>query len=438
MSLWYLSWRYLWQRPIITSMTIIGIVVGVALIVSVLTLKRETGTAFQKEAALFDLVVGAKGSPLQLTLSSVYHIDIPTGNIPYSRYLALKNDPRVRYAAPIGLGDNFDGFRIVGTEPLFFEVTRHLSEKNGREPIFSIQKGRKFQSSFETVLGYQVAQQTGLKIGDQFVGTHGLMAVAGSEKHKEFPYQVVGILNPTGTANDRAIYTPLDSVWIVHEKEERMHSHSSDSDKSGVDDEKTQEDGNFLTGKSSHSLENEKEVTSVLLQLSIPGMRLFLADEINTQTESMAAIPINQILRLYQHILLPIQQTLLAVSYLVVLVASFTVIIGLYQSTESRRRELALLRTLGSYRREVFVLVLFEAVWIVFLGVLFGWVLGHGAIQIGSYYFLHHVGLKIQPWSVDSFEITALLLVFLIGVCAGLIPAILNYRRTPLNDLSQI
>ncbi len=438
MSLWYLSWRYLWQCPLIASLTILSIVLGVALIVSVLTIKRETGAAFRKDAALYDMVIGAKGSPLQLTLSSIYHLDVPTGNISYKRYEELQEDRRVAFAAPIGLGDNYDGFRIVGTEPHFFEVKRHLSNEESHTSIFSMHEGRIFQSSFEAVLGYQVAQQTGLEIGDQFVGTHGLMAIPGSEEHKEFPYQVVGILNPTGTANDRAIFTPLDSVWKVHEKEEQIHDRIKDSSQSASKHETNQEEGNFLTGVSPQSQRDEKEVTAVLVQLKIPGMRLFLADEIKNQTEAMAAIPINQILRLYQQVLQPMQQTLLVVSYLVVLVASLTVVIALYQSTERRRRDLALLRTLGAYRREVFALVLFEAIWVVFLGVVFGWLLGHGVIHMGSYYIIQYVGLKIQAWSIDSYEIAALMLVFLIGLCAGLIPAILNYRRTPLKDLSQI
>ena len=408
MTLPRIAWRYLWSRPLVTLLTLSSIAFGVALISAVLTLRRETERTFQREAALFDLVVGAKGSPLQLTLSSVYHLDMPTGNVPWALYEKLKENRRVQTAIPIGLGDNFQGFRIVGTERTLFDL------KEGGQPFFHFAEGREFKSDFEVVLGHQVALASGLKVGDAFAGTHGLISMPGSEVHGEFPYQVSGILKATGTAQDRAIFGTLRSVWIIHDKEHKLHA--------------------AIQGTASRA-ESPLEVTAVLIQLKARGLRLWVADDIRNNTEGMPAIPINEILRLYQNVLEPMQQTLLAVAALVVLVACFTVLVTLYQAAERRRRDIAIIRCLGGQRWEVGTLVLLEAVFLTLCGVLSGWLLGHGALALAAPMIHDHSGLLIQAWSTEQTEILALLTVFAAGAAAGIVPAITSYRRTPTQDL---
>jgi putative ABC transport system permease protein len=410
MSLWHIAWRYLWRRTLVTLLTVIGVMLGSALICAVLTLHRETEQAFTKESSIFDLVVGAKGSPLQLVLSSIYHLDIPTGNIPYSQYENLKKDRRVKTAIPIGLGDNFRGFRIVGTIPEFFEITQRRSKDEPEEKIFSFAEGVVFQNSFEAVLGAQVAKQSGLKTGDTFHSSHGLISLPGTEDHDQFPFTVVGILQSSGTANDRAVFCSLDSVWHVHDAEYNRQGEE----------------------------EIKRETTAVLLQLKIPGMRMFLMTEIQDKTGAMAAVPINEILRLSVQVMGPVKQVLIYVAYLVVIVAALTVLCTLYQSAERRRRDMAVLRTLGAHPFEIFILMLLEAVLLTATGVISGWLLGHGGLYIAGLYMQEATGITINAWSTGVVEWAALGWVVLAGTLAGLFPAGLIYRVSPVKDLSAV
>ena len=177
MSLWKIAWRYLWSRTLVTLLTLTGIALGVALICSVLTLRRESESGLLRESGQFDLVVGAKGSPLQLVLSSIYQLDVPTGNIPYTRYQALKNDKRISRAIPLGLGDNYRGYRIIGTEEEIFTLTDRKDETRN---LYHLASGRFFKDNFEAVIGAQVARRGGLQVGDTLVGTPGLGGTAGA------------------------------------------------------------------------------------------------------------------------------------------------------------------------------------------------------------------------------------------------------------------
>ena len=416
MTLWKMAWRDLWSRALVTVLTLTGIAMGAALISSVLTLRRESEAGFLRESGEFDLVVGAKGSPLQLVLSSIYHLDLPTGNIPYSRYAALRDDPRIAAAIPLGLGDNYHGYRIVGTDAALFRLEdRHDAQK----PLFALHEGRFFETNFEAVIGAQVARQTGLKLGDTFVGTHGLVVTPGSSEHRAFPYRVVGVLASGGGSADRAIYTPLPSVWLIHAQEAEVHRQIA-----GVA---------TAVGASAAS---DLEVTAVLLRLKAVGLRLWLAQEIQRRTESMAAIPVNEMLRLYRQVLGPMQRLLLAVAALVVVVSSLSMTATLYQAAERRRRDLAVLRALGAHPREIFALVVLEALLLTLLGLATGWLLGHGGLALAGPSVRDSLGVQLAPWTTDHLEGLAFGAVALGGLLAGLLPAALSYRREPANDLS--
>jgi putative ABC transport system permease protein len=281
-------------------------------------------------------------------------------------------------------------------------------------PFFRFAEGEIFEDDFEVVLGSEVAKSSALKVGDTFAGTHGLQAMPGSELHDEFPYRVSGILEPTGTAQDRAIFGTLRSVWIIHDKEKKLHA--------------------AIQGTANRA-ESPLEVTAILIQLKARGLRLWVADDIRNNTEGMASIPINEMLRLYQNVLEPLQKTLLGVAALVVVVACFTVLVTLYQAAERRRRDIAIIRCLGGKRREVMVLILLEALVLTLVGVLFGWVLGHGLLAAVAPVVRERSGLLIQGWSFDQAEAIALLAVTAAGCLSGLVPALSCYRRTPTQDL---
>ena len=425
MNLTGMAWKYLWRRPLVTLLTVISIALGAALISSVLTILRETKDAFAGANQTFDMVVGAKGSPLQLVLSSMYHMDVPTGNIPYSRYQQLKSDARVRYAIPVGLGDNYEGFRIVGSETNLFSAMTRAKEDRPSVPMVEVVEGRMFTNAFEAVIGAFVAQQTDLKIGDEFYGTHGLMKLEGSELHDEFPYKVVGILKHNNSPNDRAIFTHIESIWQVHDYEEEQHNFLFKGAPIKEEPEEEEEADN-------------REVTAVLLQLNSVGQRIWMSQQIQSDTESMAAIPINEMHRLYQKLLAPMQSGLLTLAYLVVTVSALTVLTTLYQSAERRRRDLAVMRALGGLPGEMFTLLLIEAALLTIIGIAIGWLLGHGAVQVASVHYRENMGLAINAWTVDRLEILSLLGVAGVGLIAGIIPAVLAYRSSPVKDLSRV
>lgn len=411
MSLPYMAWRYLASRLPVTVLTLAGIALGAALVCGVLTLKRESESAFAREAALFDLIVGGKGGSLQLVLSSLYHLDVPSGNVPYSDYERLRRDSRVEWAAPVGLGDNYAGYRIIGTEAHFFDLT----DRDG-EAFFEFVEGDRFQDRFEVVLGSEVARTTGLKIGDSFAGTHGLVEVAGSEVHEEFPYTVSGILAPTETTQDRAIFGTLASVWEIHETEDRLHS--------------------AIQGRATLQREEPRETTAILMRLETPGLRLRIADEIRRQTGGIAAIPLNEVLRLYQGIVAPMQKALLGVAAAVVIASCLTVLATLLQAGERRRRDLAILRSLGARPWEVAALMFLEGLLLSAIGLGLGWLAGHGILALAASWLRESSGLVISAWSSGSDEATAFALMGLCSLIATIFPAVVAYRRSPLKDLS--
>lgn len=402
--------RYLRFRSLVTVLTVAGIALGVGLVCAVLSLRHESERALSRDAGLFDLVAGGKGSPLQLVLSSVYHLDSPTGNLAYAEYERLRRDRRVEWAAPIGLGDNYQGFRIVGTEPHFFELPRRDGES-----FFEMVRGRVFEDRFEVVLGSQVAAATGLDLGMRFFGTHGLVDVPGGEVHRDFPYRVVGVLAPTGTAQDRAIFGTLESVWEIHETEDRLHS--------------------SIQGTALLNGNKIREATSILLRLKTPGLRLWMVDEIRERSDGIAAVPIHEMLRFQRGIVGPVQRALLAIAAAVVLAACLIVLTTLHQSAERRRRDIAILRSLGAVRREVAALVFSEGVLLTGLGILLGWLLGHGSLALGSAVIRSATGLVFDAWRMTQAEWAAISTMALCGSLASLVPAITCYRRTPIVDL---
>jgi putative ABC transport system permease protein len=411
MNLAHMACRYLAARLPVTALTLAGVALGAALVCAVLTLRRESEDAFAREAALFDLVVGGKGGTLQLVLSCVYHLDLPTGNIPYSDYEKLRRDSRVQWAAPIGLGDNYEGYRIIGTEAHFFD----FADREG-QPFFTFTEGRVFADHFEAVLGSEVAEATGLRPGDRFAGTHGLVRVPGSEVHEDFPYTVCGILAPTGTTQDRAIFGTLASVWEIHETEDRVHA--------------------AIQGAATLRREAPRETTAVLVRLETAGLRLRLADEIRKRTDGIAAIPLNEVMRLYQGVVAPMQRALLAVAGAVVAVSCLAVLATLLQAGERRRRDLAILRSLGARPREIATLMFLEGMLLCVTGVIFGALLGHGILAVTAPLIREASGLVFRTWSFDQAEASALGAMILCGTLASLVPAITAYRRPPLADLS--
>ena len=204
MNLLRLAFAYARRRPLSTLLVVVMLALGVATVALTLLIARELEARLTRDAQGIDLVVGAKGSPLQIVLAGVYHADVPPGNIPLSAIATLRRNPLVAQVIPLALGDSFQGFRIVGTEPEL------VAQYGG-----ILQAGELWSLPLDAVLGSDVARITKLRTGDRFVGSHGL--AEGGGQHADARYTVTGVLAPTGTVLDRLVLTSLASVWTVHE-----------------------------------------------------------------------------------------------------------------------------------------------------------------------------------------------------------------------------
>ena len=394
----------MWSRRWVTLATLLALALPTALSVILLVVRHQTEGALKKDAGDFDLVVGAKGGAMQLTLSSLYHLGMPSGNIPYADYQALKNDERVKAALPIALGDNYEGYRIVGTDPLILDLQKH-----DESPLLTLKEGRNFTpGTFEAVIGAQVAERANLSIGSTFHGSHGLLQLPGSEQHTNFTYEVVGLLKPTGGSHDRAIYTALDSVWKVHHIQESIHQVFQ------------------------NPTPINKEVTSVLVQLKSAGMRLWMADELKKRPNLMVAVPINEILSLSRIYLAPFQKLLFLITIGVIIVSSLVILLAMWQALERRQASFLTLRSLGASRSEILRLLFYEVALLVIIGITAGALLGHLTVQALSGLIYQRTGLILNAWALAPGELLTLLTITLVLLLAGLTPVITLYRQRAL------
>jgi putative ABC transport system permease protein len=340
MSLFSLALAYLRAKLSTTLLHIVLMALGVTMMTVLLLFSHQAKERLYLDGAGIDVVVGAKGSPLQLILSSIQHMDIPTGNIPLSEVEAIKRHKHVKKAIPISLGDSYQRFRIVGTEPAYIG---HFKAE--------FRDGHIWKSNMQAVVGATVAQKTGIRVGNSFVGVHGL--VTGGHGHDDLPYRVVGVLRPTGTVLDRLIITSLDSVWDVHAAE-------------GNNPPKT-----------------EREVTALLVSYSNRFAALSFPRYINQKTTMQAASPAFEMARLVDFVGVG-TDTMMAFGGFLVVISLAGVFIGLLNNIRERRYDLAVFRALGASRRKILLLVIIEGMAIALVGSIAGLLLGHGLVEIAG------------------------------------------------------
>lgn len=433
MSLWRIAWIYLWNRWFTTSLTILSVAMAVGLISAILTVRDETRARFVEEQQAYDIVVG-EGSPLQLVLNAVYFLDNPTGAIPYEDYERIKEHPDVTYAFPVGLGDTYKGFRIVGTVREMFDYPWESVEGTKRYP-FKIADGDFFDAPMQAVIGHQVMQTTGLKVGDTFAGIHGNvdMGDAAEFTHDHAPYTVVGVLQPSGTSNDRALFVDLRSVWDLHaEHDEEQPVPESDDH---VDHAQGEGEHEHEEHHDEHYEEHGDTVTAVLVDLYSPADRFPFQDWVRKDLKLTGALPVIQIMTLYKKILGPAVVIMIAVGYVVVVISALSILIGLYLSIIQRRRDLAIMRALGASAYEIFGAVMIEALLVTLMGIGAGWAMGKGvALGLGQYmeraYGFTFAGLGTSREELGFFAIVAL-----VGLVAGILPAWQAYRTDIARDL---
>ena len=392
-----LAWRYLWSRPLGAVLNLLLLSLGLASITFLVLVGAQLSKAFDRDLAGIDVVVGAKGSPMQLILSGVLHIDVPPGNVPLKAVTELAKNPLVAQIIPISLGDNFAGYRIVGTSAAYID---HYEGK--------LAQGRVWDAPMQVVLGATTAHKLGLQLGQTFVGSHGLGA--GGHTHGENPYTVVGILAPSGSVLDRLILTDTASVWKVHE------------DYTAVDEEDRA------------VMEEEREITMALVKYKTPMAALSFPRFVNTSTEMQAAAPALEITRLL-HMLGLGTDVLRAFAGVLLLTAGLSVFIALWSAVRERRTDLALLRMLGAPPRRVATLLLSEALWLGLLAAMLGLLLGQGFAALLAWLLALDNSLLIggMVWPAALWVVPVLALG--VSLLSALLPTFAAYRVSVLELL---
>ncbi len=385
-----LAWRFLWSRPLSAGLNLLLLSLGLGSLSFVLLASHQIDKAFERDLAGIDVVVGAKGSPMQLILSGVFHIDAPTGNVPLAAVKELEIHPQVVQLIPLSLGDSYRGFRIVGSTP---DYLTHYGA--------AFAQGGVWAAPMQAVIGAQVAAQTGLKVGDRFAGSHGL--AGGGDSHGQTPYLVSGVLAPGGSVLDRLVLTALDSVWQVHE------------------------DHTALDAGDRKVLEDEREVTLALIRYRTPLAAVTFPRFVNTTTEMQAAAPALEITRLLKLIGVG-TDVLRALAGVLLLTAGLSVFIALWSAVRERRADLALLRMLGAPPRKVAALLLCEALWLALLATLIGVLAGQELMAALAWFLQLDKSVLISglAWPAELWAVPALAVV--VALLSALLPAWEAYR----------
>lgn len=413
-----LAWAYMRDRPLTVGLNALLLGIAVATLVLLLQFATQAGERFERDARGIDLVVGAKGSPLQLVLSSVYHIDQPTGNIPLGELARLRADPGVGKAVPLALGDNFKGFRIVGSDS-------GLLDLYGAR----IAQGRAFARPLEVVLGADVARRTDAGLGQKFVGSHGLETDPdGEQGHDHAPFETVGILAPTGTALDRLIITSVESVWDVHGI--AHDEHDDDHEGEAGHDHADHDDHDHDSQHHDEALQAEApqpEITAILVRYRNAAAAMRLPTQINRQTALQAAAPAAEAARLLGLFGSVIEGARLF-GWLLALSAGLSLFVALWSATRAREGDLALLRVMGATPGAVFGTILVEGLLIAAIGAVGGIALAHAAMAAASSAFPTISELGISALRFLPGEALILGAALTIGLVAAAIPAIRIFR----------
>jgi putative ABC transport system permease protein len=411
MNLLKLVWNYLKLKPLQTALNILLLSLGIALITVLLLFNKQLEEKISKNSKGIDLVVGAKGSPLQLILCNIFHIDFPTGNIKLQEADRIAKNRLVKKAIPLALGDSYEGFRIIGTNKDFV-ILYGLSLANGSW----------WSNTMEVTIGSNVASQLNLVKGESFLSTHGL--TSDGHAHDEARFLVTGILEKTNTVSDNLILTNVESVWHVHESHQL-----TDTD---VHKEDTLSISSGLVPSVSAS-DSIKEITAMLVQYRSPMGAIQLPRIVNGQSQMQAASPAFETARLFS-ILGVGFEIMSGIAYVLIFISALSIFLALYNSLKERKYDLAIMRTMGATKSKLLLSVLLESTIMTTMGACLGLLLGHGVLVALT------TGLEeTQKTGFTGFvfykdEWIILVGSLLLGQVCAIIPALQAYRT----DISRV
>ncbi|MBQ8363890.1 MAG: ABC transporter permease [Thermoguttaceae bacterium] len=476
MSLWKIAWKSIRHRSLASALTAFSMALGVALVVTVLVINGVVGKSFQQGAQGYDLIVGAKGSKLQLVLSTVFYNQDPVGLIPYEYYDLMRSSrysAEVKTAIPIARGDNYQGAPVIATTPEYFSS---VTKSDGKP--YTLQKGEFFKySDFNgAVVGYAVAKKNKLQVGQEIRFGH-TNSARDEDLHE--PFKIVGILDHTGSPNDRAVFVNLEGFYREHKhghagvetinydlREEELARKRAEL---GVEEREREGEEH-----AEHEREHKRRLTAILLITkdaevevtataaaveaateSRPGLEIEEKDLVTTERrqvidtavtalpakiegellEAQAVAPVQEIAAFFQDVIGNIQSVLIIFAIQVVIVAGVGMMVSIYTSMNERRQEIAIMRALGARRSTVMSIILLESILLSLGGGLFGALIGHLAIGALAPLIMSYSNVMVRPWDFQAVELA--LIPGLIGLASivGYLPAVIAYRTDVAQSL---
>lgn len=464
MNLLQLVAKQMRQRALSTWLTLLSVTLGVALAIALIIFYRESDKLFGQTEFGYDLIVGAKGSKLQLVLNSVYGLDVPPGTVNWSVYEdLLDRDVYGRYAAwavPIAVTDSFQGHPVIATLPSLFGIDPETGEELPRGAQFEYRVGQTLEFAageafhprkFGAVLGAKAAAETGHRVGDELRVKHGASEDEEAHEHEE-DWTVVGVLEPTGTSLDDAVLVPLAPSIALGEHTEGLADRARLLEEGIPAEELTNEWPEVVAAGGEQREGYVYDPESGLVYPTLPQRLwrvsgIFVASTggyaraqldfaINNRPEAMAASPAGEMRAFFFRFLEPIARLLLVITILVTVVAAMGILVSIYNSVSARRREIAILRSLGATRRTILALICTEAALVGLAGGVLGLIIGHLIALAGDGSVRERFGEGIDWLSVSGWEIAYLGGVVLLAVLAGLVPAMKAWSTPVAENLA--
>jgi putative ABC transport system permease protein len=391
MTLLKISWSNIKHKPLNTLLSIVLLSFGIGIISMMLLLKNQISEKFDRNIKDIDFVLAAKGSPLQSMLANIYHVDVPTGNIKVSEARRIIKNPMVAEAIPLAYGDNYEKFRIVGT-----------NEKYPNHYGCSVVEGKLFAAPFEVTIGASVAHETGLKLGSTFTSVHGYdNAADDADAHHHQLFTVVGIFARSNSVIDNLILTPVETTWMVHEHPEEPTADSLSTDTTRA--------------------EPDREMTAYLIKKRNKGAFGMLSKQTEDTTMQLANVAVENS-RLMNNFGLGLS-TITAIAIVIMVISFISIFISLFNSMRERRYELALMRTMGGTRTTLFALIIQEGLLLVVLGYAIGLLLSRVGLIVLSNFMKESFHYGLDNLAITSQELALLGLTLLVGLLASGIPA---------------
>ncbi len=432
MTLANISWSNLIDKPLSSFLSGLLMTLGIAIISLLLLLNKQLQDQFSRNIRGVDMVIGAKGSPLQLILSSIYQIDSPVGNIPLAEVQRLTRNPLIKSAIPMAMGDSYRSFRIVGTNQ------KYLDQFGA-----TMAQGKPFSADLDVVIGPRVAEVTGLKVGDSFASQHGFDT--NGEEHGNKKYKVVGLLASSNSVCDQLILTNVSSIWAIHDEHDDHHDEATSGPitmpmagamagrmvgKTPKAEQHDDDEGNNEAQEEGPDArpapDDGPQITAMLIKFRNP-MGMMLKRGIDNSPKLQAALPAIEVNRLFDLLGMGIE-TLRGLALAIILVAGISVFVSLYNSLKERRYEMALMLSMGATRAQLFGMLLLEGLVLALIGFVAGLAISRLGLWLLSQFVEGNYHYSFNSLAILPDEWYLLLVAVAIGLLAAALPALGVYR----------